>query len=294
MGGDDTQLPDGTIVTIFFDRGGPDQQTAIYTYTGGAFSLTPSTQTPVTVTVPGTNAGVGNNEITYKVDVTLPIDTPLSTNVDGTGNVQGGYPVPIVAYIDDPVDGTQNEPDTDDTYNVTIDQVYLGYVRLEKKARVLEDDGSGNFTVVNGMDYDDPDGDKSAAPGNRIEYEVTYTNISESEGTGGINNGLLNAENLKIIEDGTDTTVGTNNWAIDDNDDDVIDTLHVPNAAVATNGGTISYFSDSTGNTPSSDADREVTKYEVEYTDTIVPGGSGAFTLQRKITDKSDIEELNP
>ena len=99
---------------------------------------------------------------------------------------------------------------------------------------------------------------------------------------------------LKIIEDGTGNTVVTNNWAIDDNSDNVIDTLHVPNAAVATNGGTISYFSDETGNTPSSDADREVTKYEVEYTDTIVPGGSGAFTFQRKITDKSDIEELNP
>lgn len=288
LGGTATELQDGTTVTITYAEGTPQEQTATYTYSsagGGSFTLD-SGATVVIPTISGTNAGAGQNEEDYTVTVTLPTGTPLSTN-----DTVGGYPVPIVAYIDNGT--TANAPDTDDTYNVTIDQVYLGYLKLVKKARVLEDpDGDGLYTLVAGMDFDDPDANKSPAPGRIIEYQVTYSNISEPQGNGS-NNVILNAENVAISEDGTGTTVTSNNWAIDDNGDNVIDTLHVPNQAVDSNGGTITYFSGASGSTASTNADKEVTKY-IDTISTVAPGDDGTFTFQRKVTDESDIEELTP
>ena len=294
LGGTASDLQNGTTVTIIYAEGTPEEQTATYTYnsssvTGSVTGSFTTTDTPVTIpTVSGTNAGAGQNTENYKVTVTLPSGTPLSTN----DNV-GGYPVPIVAYLDNGT--TANAPDTDDTYNVTVDQVYLGYLKLVKKARVLRDpDGDGIYTVVAGMDFDDPDANKLPAPGDRLEYQVTYSNISEPQGNGS-NNVILNAQNVAISEDGTGTTVSSNNWAVDgpDDNDNIIDTLHVPNQAVDSFGGTITYFSGATGSTASTNADKEVTKY-IDTISIVAPGEEGTFTFQRKITDESDIDELTP
>ena len=290
LSGTAADLQNGATVVITYDDGTNPVQTATYTYDSsgtGSFTLD-SGATVVIPTISGTSAGAGLNTEDYTVTVTLPSGTPLSTN-----DSVGGYPVPIVAYVDDGANvGTL---ETDDTYNVTVDQVYLGYLKLEKQARVLEDpDGDGVYTVVAGMDYTDPDTDKFPAPGNIIEYEVTYTNISEDQGTGS-NNVILDAENVAITEDGTGTTSPDNNWATDgaDDNDSIIDTLHVPNEAVDSNGGAVTYFSGATGSTSSVNSDKEVTKY-IDTITNVAPGESGTFTFQRKVTDEDDIEELTP
>ncbi|MEL6928347.1 MAG: hypothetical protein AAFO95_06920, partial [Cyanobacteria bacterium J06600_6] len=76
-------------------------------------------------------------------------------------------------------------------------------------------------------------------------------------------------------------------------DDTVIDTLHVPSVigATSSNTGTASYFSGATGATASNDANREVTRYLYDAGN-VVPGDSGTFTFQRKVTDESDVEDL--
>lgn len=291
--GNDDFLPEGTTVTIEYDT-----QSVTYTYSQGTpgdstdGEFTTTSTNPVTIgTLNGTAAG--DNEEDYTVIVTLPIGTELSTI-----NNNGGYPVPIVAYNDD--DGTTADaPDVDDIYNVTVDQVYLGYLRLTKDVRVLRDidnngNTDGNFTVVDGMDYGDPNDAKQPAPGDRIEYRVNYSNISEPQGSGSAN-GILDAENVTITEDGTGTRVAANNWAQDNNNDSIIDTLHVTGVADDTTSSNddITFFSGSDGNTPSNDNDRLVTRY-VNRVTLVEPDADGAFTFQRKVTEPSDLTPPTP
>lgn len=244
----------------------------------------------------------GGNSISYDVEIDLPLGTKLSTAdlTTGTGNV-GGYAIPIAAYTDNNNIGTGLKPSTTysgngltiaDKYNVTVNQVYTGYLKLVKKARVLRANTAGQYSLVPGMNFNDPDTTKQPAPGDRLEYQVTYSNISEPQSTGG-NSVLLEARDVKITEDGT---VGANNWGIDsiapnEDGDTIIDTLHVPSSAQDSNSGTISYFKGKPSNTASSSTDKVVTRY-VDRVTNVAPGVDGTFTFQRKVTDESDIKEL--
>ncbi|MEL7316011.1 MAG: hypothetical protein AAFN08_13865, partial [Cyanobacteria bacterium J06559_3] len=119
------------------------------------------------------------------------------------------------------------------------------------------------------------------APGNIIEYRVTYTNISET--ASGSNNVVLNAENVVINEDGTD---GGNNWALDNDNNSVIDTSNVPGSATDSNGGTITYYSGAPANTPTgdtsgSDANTDVTRYVDQVPGLVGPGESGSLIFRR-------------
>jgi hypothetical protein len=95
-------------------------------------------------------------------------------------------------------------------------------VTLLKEARILEDadnnpataptpvsGNAGSFTTIQA------DLSAAATPGRFIEYRITYKNISNAQGSGS-NNGLLNANDLTIKEDGLgviNTTPGnSNNW----------------------------------------------------------------------------------
>jgi hypothetical protein len=287
LGGTAASLPDKTKVTISYDG-----NSAIYIYnSSGSFSLDSSVANNTQITVPSINA---NTPINYTVAVDLPTGTKLSTayiddNNPSQGNV-GGYPVPIAAYKDKGTNGLTS----DDTYNVTVNQVYAGYLKLVKKARVLRANTSGQYSLVTGMNFNDPDANKKPAPGDIIEYQVAYRNISDSQATGA-NSVLLQANDVRIIENGT---VGANNWAKDNDDptqdgDTIIDTLHVPSSAQDSNSGTITYFKGTTGNTASSTTDKEVTSY-IDTVANVAPGASGTFTFQRKVTDASDIETLTP
>src|SRR5207244_2997119 len=77
--------------------------------------------------------------------------------------------------------------------NKTIDRLYTGFVRMDKASSVSNATGVGAAT--------DP------VPGAVITYDVTYTNISSSNGDA--NCVKLTATTLVITEDGL---AGTNNW----------------------------------------------------------------------------------
>lgn len=304
LSGTAADLPTGTEVTITYNA-----QTATYLYDNatGTFTIqagATGTGTDGTVVIP--TIALQSN-VSYTVSVDLPAGTSLSTNyVDGdpANDLVGGFPVPIVAYLDPDGDGLTFSDDgdntNDDIYNVTVDQVYTGYLQLVKEARVLRDNGSG-YVVVAGMGYSAPDSAKQPAPGDILEYRITYTNISEDlgSGTGSV---LLQADDIEITEDGT---IDGNNWALNNDSDTLMDTLHVLDGADdSTTGSVIRYFNAAGASSTNQGAfsnevndfgvTDDITKYVVNGITRVSPSGSGSFTFQRKITSEEDIENLAP
>ncbi len=126
------------------------------------------------------------------------------------------------------------------SFNKTIDRLYTGFVRLDKAFTVANSTGVGAAT--------DP------VPGAVITYNITYTNVSTSNGDA--NCVKLTASNVVITEDGL---AGTNNW------------------------GT---YSTNSGSPSDSGSGTVVTVSATKYTDTIAslgPGASAVFTFKRSI-----------
>ncbi|MBH8555714.1 hypothetical protein I8751_25885 [Nostocaceae cyanobacterium CENA357] len=263
-------LPDNTKVTVTYNS-----QSAIYNYTqAGGFALVSGT-----VSIPNVAAGASIN---YGVEVDLPPGTALSTDINR------GFPVPITASIDTNADGIA------DSQNITIDRVYTGFLKLVKMSRILQGTGPAvgtgqdNFEstpAVNGIDPNPAVADvsRNPAPGNIIEYQIRYTNISDPQsGTGNI---ILNADKIVITEDGTQSP---NNWALDNDISGQIDTSNIVGSAKDSGASTIQFFSgnpasssgiDQTGTTVNTD----VTKYVDTVTGQVAPGIQRTFTFQRKV-----------
>jgi hypothetical protein len=126
------------------------------------------------------------------------------------------------------------------SFNRTIDRLYTGFVRLDKASTVANATGVGGAT--------DP------VPGAVITYNITYTNVSSSNGDA--NCVKLTASNVVITEDGL---AGTNNW------------------------GT---YTTNSGSPSDSGSGAVVTVSATKYTDTIAslaPGASAVFTFKRSI-----------
>lgn len=124
--------------------------------------------------------------------------------------------------------------------NRTIDRSYTGFIQLLK-----------TFTVANGTGVGGP---TDSVPGAVITYNITYTNISSSNGDA--NCVKLTASNLVITEDGT---VAPNNWGAF--------TTHVAPASDSGSGVVVVVSA-------------------TKYTDTVAsvaPGASGIFTFKRSI-----------
>ena len=124
--------------------------------------------------------------------------------------------------------------------NRTIDRLYTGFVRLDKSFTVSNATGVGGAT--------------DAVPGAVITYNITYTNVSTSNGDA--NCVKLTAQSVVITEDGL---AAPNNW------------------------GT---YTAGTGTPSDSGSGVVVTVNATKYTDTIAslaPGVSGVFTFQRLI-----------
>lgn len=124
--------------------------------------------------------------------------------------------------------------------NKTIDRLYTGFVRLDKTSSVSNATGVGGAT--------------DAVPGAVITYNVTYTNVSTSNGDA--NCVKLTASNVVITEDGL---AAPNNW------------------------GT---FTTNNGTPTDSGSGTVVTVSATKYTDTIAslaPGASAVFTFKRSI-----------
>jgi hypothetical protein len=265
-------LPVGTLVTITYGA-----ESKSYVWDGDEFLYdadrnpnTTNDQSPIDatseyITIP--NVAPGTN-VNYGVEVNLPANTPLSTDIDK------GFPVPITAFVDDGTPGLGSEPQ-----NTTIDRVYTGFLKLVKESRILP----GTGPAVQGNDGTFSSDPKKPAPGNIIEYRITYKNISEAQaGTGNI---LLRADKVVITEDGT---TGGNNWALDNDSDGKIDTSNIVGSAKDSGAATINFYNgnpatnssiDQTGTTVNTD----VTKYVDTVTGNVAPGESRTFTFQRKV-----------
>lgn len=288
---DPADLPQGTTVTITY---GADSVS--YTYDPANVSPTTSGFTLVSSTVAGggpitvANFNPGDS-LNYGVEVNLPAGTPLSTDAPAT-EVEKGFPVTIAAVIDNYTTDTNTDGIADagndgiaDATNRTIDRVYTGFLRMLKESRILAGSGPAPTTA----DATFSTGQKRPAPGNIIEYRITYTNISEAQaGTGNV---LLNASNVVISEDGTLSTApgdGRNNWALDNDSDGRIDTSNIVGSARDSGASTITFFSgnpptaagaDQTGTTATTD----VAKYVNTVTGIVAPAQQRTFTFQRRM-----------
>lgn len=250
--------PNGTRVTLTY--GG---QTAVYTYDDGLKNFVFTSGS--TIVIPTLKAG---ESVNYAVSIDLPPNTQLSTD---TGL---GYSVPIYAFKDVDNDGRPGSLALEPSQNRTIDRVYVGFLKLDKEARILDPSGtpvagpSGTFskTAINQQDV---------KPGSFIEYRIRYSNISIAP-TGAGNN-ILNANNITITEDGVATP---NTWALDQDVNGIIDTSHAPSSVTATFGTTAFFPS---GEQSGITAAQDVTKYVHKPGVVIQPGASGEFTFRRQI-----------
>jgi hypothetical protein len=125
-------------------------------------------------------------------------------------------------------------------FNETIDRIYTGFVRIEVVWKTIDSTGR---TV------------SEALPGNEMECEVSYENISNKAGSG---NEQLTATNLVISESGKRSP---NNWGTT--------TDHIV-GATDTHGGYIV-------------GDREGSTCLTDTINTLAPGESGVFKFRRRI-----------
>jgi hypothetical protein len=258
-------IQDGSTVKITVDPDGAGplpSQTATYTYTNGTYTRTAGSNIILTNVAPGTT-------INYTVEVDLAAGTPLSADLVGVRPAgQEGFPVPIAAFVDNNGNGLFDT--STDPYNVTIDRVYTGFVKLVKSRQLLP--GTGPAIV----------GD-TVASGNIVKYTVAYQNFSTQAPAGGSGNVVLSASNLKIIEDGTVDPdgaggIGQNSWALPAGSPI---TFHEKGTTADL--GTVTYFnSGTTLGTSDPDSGDPVSKYENNIP-SLAPGTNGVFTFQRKL-----------
>ncbi|MEH2325196.1 MAG: hypothetical protein V7K32_16875 [Nostoc sp.] len=278
-----TDLPNNTKVTVTYNS-----VSAVYNYDSatGAFTLTSGTAVKVLAVAPGAS-------VNYGVEVDLPAGTKLSTD---TGK---GFPLSVAALIDTNGNGVV---DTGEVNNISIDRVYTGFLQLVKVSRVLQGTGpavgagQGDFEstpaytnpVTNTVVDPNPavtDVARNPAPGNIIEYQIRYKNISDAQaGTGNV---ILNADKVVITEDGT-LGSGGNNWALDNDNNTQIDTSNIVGSAKDSGASTIQFFSGKPATTPGTDqtgttVSTDVSKYVNTATGQVAPGIQRTFTFQRKV-----------
>jgi hypothetical protein len=183
-----------------------------------------------------TNGGTSYTTVSGGGSLTLAISFASSANIkvritEPAGNV-------VLSGYDSIIRATSGN--TPSANNRTIDRLYTGFVRLDKAYSVANGTGVGGAT--------DP------VPGAVITYNITYTNISSSNGDA--NCVKLTASNVVITEDGL---AAPNNW------------------------GT---YTTNSGSPSDSGSGVVVTVSATKYTDTIAslaPAASAVFTFKRSI-----------
>jgi hypothetical protein len=183
-----------------------------------------------------TNGGSSYTTVSGGGSVSLAVAWAASANINVRVTAPAGQTV-LTGY-DTIVRVTSTV--TPAAFNKTIDRLYTGFLRLDKTSSLSNSTGVGGAT--------DP------VPGAVITYNVTYTNVSTSNGDA--NCVKLTVSNLVITEDGL---AAPNNWG----------TYTTNNATPSDSGsGTV------------------VTVSATKYTDTIAsvaPGASAVFTFKRSI-----------
>lgn len=183
-----------------------------------------------------TNGGTSYSTVSGGGSVSLAIAFASSANINVRITAPSGKTV-LTGY-DTIVRVTSTI--TPASFNKTIDRLYTGFVRLDKAFTVANATGVGGAT--------DP------VPGAVITYNITYTNVSSSNGDA--NCVKLAASNLVITEDGL---AAPNNW------------------------GT---YTTNSGSPSDSGSGTVVTVNATKYTDTVASlaaGASAVFTFKRSI-----------
>jgi hypothetical protein len=183
-----------------------------------------------------TNGGTSYTTVSGGGSVSLAIAFGSSANINVRVTAPSGKTV-LTGY-DTIIRATSTV--TPASFNRTIDRLYTGFVRLDKAYSVSNATGVGGAT--------------DSVPGAVITYNITYTNVSTSNGDA--NCVKLTATNLVITEDGL---AAPNNW------------------------GT---YTTNSGSPSDSGSGTVVTVSATKYTDTIASlaaGASGVFTFQRTI-----------
>jgi hypothetical protein len=183
-----------------------------------------------------TNGGASYTTVSGGGSVSLAIGFGASANINVRITEPAGQTV-LTGY-DTVIRATSTN--TPASFNKTIDRLYTGFVRLDKSSSVSNSTGVGGLT--------------DAVPGAVITYNITYSNVSTSNGD--VNCVKLTASNMVITEDGM---AAPNNWGTD-----------------TTNSGTPS----------DSGSGTVVTVSATKYTDTVAslaPGASAIFTFKRSI-----------
>jgi hypothetical protein len=229
---DPTSLPTGTKVTI---TQGSVSKTYVYENTVNGYLFvddTPGATTATPLVVPNV---VGGTPVNYGVEVDLPT---------GTAQLKG-YGVPITATT------------ASGATNTTIDRIYTGYLKLTKEAQISAADG----TIIQA--YTDGVAPNAllpkAAPGQLIQYRITYTNISDVAPVGSNSVGL-SAQNIRVTEDGN---AGPNNWATS--------TTHKSGSAGDTNNGSITFDAGKSNTSPD----------VIVYTDLVAAPGQAPLAPQQ-------------
>ncbi len=190
----------------------------------------------------GFTVEISTNGGTSYTDVSGGGSTNLAVAYAGSANILVRVTVPVGKLVLTAFSTTVRATSTvtPASSNSTIDRAYTGFIQLTKTFSVANGTGVGGAT--------------DAVPGAVITYNITYTNISSSNGDA--NCVKLTASNLVINEDGL---VAPNNW------------------------GT---FTINSGSPSDSGSGVVATVTATRYTDTVAsvaPGASGVFTFKRSI-----------
>jgi hypothetical protein len=242
-----TPLPIGTKVTI--SSGGISKT---FEYDGTKF-VNDGTTTPATpLVISSVTAGANVN---YSVEVDLPT---------GTEQLKG-YSIPVTAFVDANNDG---KLDANEPQNTTVDRVYTGYLKLSKQAQILDTDGVSVIEAYTATPT------KKAAPGQMIQYKITYSNISEAAPANS-NSIALNAQKIVVTEDGKGSATNTNSWYTANGSTTVV-TDHKTGSAADSNGGSIQFE-----NGTKTNADAAISIYTNTVVGPLLPQTNGSFTFIR-------------
>lgn len=184
---------------------------------------------------------------TYVPLNSTPVNVPVNFNATADIKVRVTAPLGQTVLSSYPVVVHAASHSTPANTNDTIDRLYTGALRLDKSSTIINGTGVGGAT--------------DAVPGAIIEYTITYTNITSTNGTGSGSSGLT-LQNIVITEDGSALP---NNWKTT--------TTHVVGSGVDSFGLPIGTISGDT-------AGSWVIKDTIT---TLAPGASGTFKFRRTI-----------
>jgi hypothetical protein len=195
-------------------------------------------QVAPTTTPAGFTVEVSADGTTYAGSITVNVASGATKNIFVRVTAPSG--ISVLTGFGSVIRATSSITPQD--FNETIDRLWSGFIRVDKVVTVSNSTGVGGPT--------------DAVPGSVLQYQLNYSNVTATSGTG---NADLTASNVTFTEDGSSAP---NNWAST--------TTQVVGSVVDSNGGAI------TGDVAGS-------SLITVTVPTLGPGQSGNFKFSRKI-----------